>query len=214
VFSGTDPGAGSADLRPNSDAAAASFGAALGSSNLITFESAPVGPFNNLMVAPGVSLFGNDVFNHPETIRNAPAGTPDNLFGYNTTPGGSQFVAFLGGEIVFTFSQPIDSLGFYVTGAPATEGEAGRVFFSDSSPQVLSIPVLGNDGGAEFFGFTDAGASISSVTVYFGGVEPFNVGVDDVRYGTAATVAVEPASATLLSLGVVALALRAGRRRV
>jgi hypothetical protein len=214
VFSGIDPGAGSADPRPNSDAAAASFAAALASSNLISFESAPVGPFNNLMVAPGVNLSGIDVFNNPETIRNAPAGTPDNLFGYNTTPGGSQFVAFLGGQVVFTFSQPIDSFGFYVTGAPATEAEAGRVFFSDSSPQILSIPVLGNNGGAEFFGFTDAGASISSVTVYFGGVEPFKVAVDDVRYGTAAVAAAEPASAILLSLGAAALALRAGRRKV
>jgi hypothetical protein len=214
VFSGFDPGASSVDPRPNSDAAAAAFAAALSSSSVITFEQVAVGPFANLVVAPGVSLSGFDVFNNPETIRNAPAGTPDNLFGYNTTPGGSQFLAFRGGEAFFTFSQPIDSFGFYLTGQPATADGSAEVQFNDGSYQALLAPVFGDNGGAEFFGFTDAGASISSVNIYVGGVEPFNVGVDDIRYGTAVTLVPEPASAGLLSLGAVALALRRRRRKV
>lgn len=44
IFSGSDQGANSTDPRPNSNAAAAAFNAAaaaLGTNNLITFESAP-----------------------------------------------------------------------------------------------------------------------------------------------------------------------------
>src|SRR5690242_16616401 len=92
VFSGLDIGANSTDPRPNSNAAAAAFDAAagaLGGVNLINFESAPVGNFTSLTVAPGVTASGTDFTGtNQQSIRNSPFGSPDRLFGYNTTSGG------------------------------------------------------------------------------------------------------------------------------
>jgi hypothetical protein len=59
IFTGSDPGTNSTDPRPISDAAAAAFdtaAASLGPLSLITFESAPVGTFGSLQVAPGVRV--------------------------------------------------------------------------------------------------------------------------------------------------------------
>src|SRR4051794_173351 len=73
VYSGLDVGANSTDPRPNSNAAASSFSAAVGSSTLITFESSPVGTFSSLVVSPGVTLTGNDYVNsNTQSIRNSP----------------------------------------------------------------------------------------------------------------------------------------------
>src|SRR4051794_15919899 len=90
TFIGSDPGANSTDPRPLSDAAAAAFdtvAASLRPLSMITFESAPVGTFSSLQVAPGVTLSGNSGVQ----IRDTPFGQPDAFFGYNTTPGGSHF---------------------------------------------------------------------------------------------------------------------------
>src|SRR5688572_15345031 len=86
VYSGSDNGAGSGDARPNSNTAASSFDTAassLGSVNVIDFESAPLGSFTNLVVAPGVTINGSDYSSNPQTILDAPFGTPDYVFGYN-----------------------------------------------------------------------------------------------------------------------------------
>src|SRR4051794_15989976 len=85
TFSGIDPGVGPTDPRPLSNAAAASFDAAaglLGPSTLINFESAPVGGFTSLLVAPGVTLTQTG---GASTIANAPVATPASLYGFNTT---------------------------------------------------------------------------------------------------------------------------------
>ena len=91
TFTGTDTGAGSSSPRPNSIAAAASFdtaASALGTENLITFESAPIGAFTNLTVATGVTINGTDYQGNPQTISGTDQGA---LFGYNTTAGGSTY---------------------------------------------------------------------------------------------------------------------------
>ena len=161
TFSGTDVGANSTDPRPNSNAAAASFDAAagaLGSTSLINFESAPLGTVNNLVIAPGVTLTGA-----PLSIVNSPIGTPDRLFGYNTTAGGSQFAA-LSGSMTFTFTNPIDALGAYLSGV---QSGPETITFNDGTSQTIPIPNLGIlTGGVEFLGFTDAGKQITRVCTH------------------------------------------------
>lgn len=203
IFSGVDPGANSTDPRPNSNAAAAAFdlaASALGTNNIIDFESAPVGAFTNLTVAPGVTMNGSDVGGSPQTIRNSPFGTPDGLFGYNTTSGGSHFVSLFGGNLTFSFATPVDAFGAYISGVQL-DGET--ITFSDGSTQVIPIPNPGPTGGLEFLGFTDAGKMISSITanVQLASVGDI-VGVDDVRYGVGGAAAVPDSGTSVLLFGL------------
>lgn len=209
TYIGSDDGANSTDPRPNSDAAAASFDAAaavLGTMNTITFESSPLGAFTNLSVAPGVSMDGTDVTNSPQTILNAPFGTPDSLYGYNTTSGGSQFVSLYGGTLTFTFASPIQAFGAYLSGIQLA-GET--ITFDDGSSQSIDIPTLGS--GIAFVGFTDAGKNIIGVTI---DVTGDIVGVDDVRYGPTGSLATpEPSTMAIGLLGSLAFLAYARRSR-
>jgi hypothetical protein len=186
TFSGGDAGANSTDPRPNSNATAASFDAAagaLGATSLINFESAPLGAFSSLAIAPGVTLSGADVGGSNQTIRNSPVGTPDRLFGYNTTAGGSQFASMFGGFLTFTFASPIDAFGGYLSGVQL-DGET--ITFNDGTNQTIPIPNIGGGvGGVQFLGFTDAGKQISSVTI---NVDGDIVGLDDVRFTVPSAV--------------------------
>jgi hypothetical protein len=200
IYSGIDVGANSGDPRPLSDAAAALFDAA-GNETIITFEAAPLGSFTNLVVAPGVTINGSDFFANPQTIRNTPVGTPDRLFGYNTTLGGTQFVSLFGGTLTFTFATPIEDFGVYLSGVQLA-GET--ITFNDGAPQVIPIPNPGS--GVQFLGFTDFGNQISSITI---NVINDIVGVDDVRF----SVAQVPEPATLALVGIAVAGLGFCRRR-
>jgi hypothetical protein len=153
VFTAADPGAGPGMPFPNSTAEAATFDAAAsGTRTLVTFESAPVGPFTNLTIAPGVTINGTDFSGNPQQILNVPSpscGGPSILCGFNTTPGGSNYVQVFGGTLTYSFATPVDAFGAFLTGVNLT-GETVR--FNDGSPETLSIPNSG--GGVEFFGFS------------------------------------------------------------
>jgi hypothetical protein len=212
IFTGTDAGANSTDPRPNSDAAAADFDAAaalLGTTPIITFEGSPLGAFVNLVVATGVSINGTDATGVNQTVVNAPVGTPDRVFGYNTTAGGTQFVSMFGGNLVFTFAQPIQSFGAYLSGVQL-DGES--ITFSDGTDQSVPIPNPGGNGGVSFVGFIEAGKDIFSVTI---NVPGDIVGIDDVRYGPTSAppeTAPEP-SAMILALMAAPLLAGACRHR-
>ena len=210
VFSGFDSGANSTDPRPNSIATAASFdaaAAAIGSVNLINFESSPVGAFSSLTPVSGVTVTGSDFFSGNQTIRNSPSGSPDRLYGYNTTAGGSKFLSLLGGTATFTFLDPINAFGAYFTGVQLT-GET--ITFNDGSSKTVAIPNPGGSG-IEFVGFTDAGKFISSVTITATGDI---IGVDDVRFGRQAPSANTPegSSLAMMALGGLPLAIGFGRK--
>ncbi len=196
TYSGYDAGAGASDPRPNSNTAAGAFDAANPGLPIITFESAPLGSFTNLTVAPGVTINGSDFNSSPQTIINSPL-CDDALCGFNTTLGGSQWLSLYGGSVTFTFATPIDAFGLYLNGVQL-DGET--ITFNDGAPQSVGIANPGS--GVQFLGFSDT-ASFTSVTI-----DATNdiIGVDDVRYGTpAATGVPEPATFGLLGAALASL---------
>ncbi len=201
TYAGNDPGANSTDPRPNSNLAAAQFDPAagtLGPVNFLNFENVALGSFSSLSLGNGVTLSGTDYLGGNQTIRNSAAGTPDGLYGYNTTFGGANFVYINAGTLTFTFSQPIDAFGGYFSGVQFA-GET--VTFNDGTAQTLTLTNSSSSaGGVEFLGFTDAGRKISSVTINT--PNPSNtlgdfIGLDDVRFSLAPVP--EPSVVALLA---------------
>jgi hypothetical protein len=188
TFTATDVGVGPGGAHPMADAAAASFdaaAAAIGGSSLITFESAPVGSFSSLTAAPGVTITGSDFFGNQQSIKNTPSNGA--LDGFNTTVGGANYLEMLGGNATFTFASPTQFFGAYFTGVQPHFFNS-FLQFSDGSTQMVSISNPSQSaGGVTFVGFTDAGKSISSITVFASNsVRADFIGVDDVRYQTTA----------------------------
>jgi hypothetical protein len=196
TFTGADlgvlPGSPSG---PNSTLAATNFDAAasvLGNESIITFESAPVGSFTSLIVAPGVTISGSDVHGNNQAINDTFDSAFPSLDGYNTTPGGSHFVEMMGGSLVFTFATPVEFFGAFLSGVQ--DFTQDTYTFSDGTSETINVPEAGTSssvGELVFVGFTDAGKSITSVTVNAGTSAFDAIGVDDVRFQSAA-VAPEP----------------------
>jgi len=212
LYTGADDGAGSLATAPNSTAAAAAFDAAvahLGTENTITFESSPLGAFSSLAVAPGVTVTGTNVNGNPQTIVNTISNiniTPpctNSTCGYNTTPGGSQFLLMFGGTATFSFSVGTEAFGVYLSGV---QNGGETITFSDGTTQSIDIPNPGFDGGTAFVGFTDADKSIASITI---NVNNDIVGVDDVRYVDPVP---EPASLGILGGALAGLGLTRRRK--
>jgi hypothetical protein len=151
-----------------------------------------------------------------QSIRNSPFDTPDSLFGYNTTAGGSNFAFINAGFITFAFATPAEAFGAYISGVQLV-GET--LTFNDGSSQTVLILDPGPSGGVEFLGLTDAGKLISSIRLDTR--NPSNilgdfVGVDDVRYVNAQAVpapVVGHGAPALLAIVAVLLGARLVQRR-
>jgi hypothetical protein len=210
TFTGEDLNAGPGGPFTSSNAAAASFdtaAGAIGTVGLITFESAPLGAFTNLTVATGVTASGGaglSILNSP-SFPTAPA-----LDGFNTTPGGSQYIEDQAGSLTFTFASPTQFFGLYLTGLQIFYAQ-DTVTFSDGTTEVINAPETGTGSGTgavAFVGFTDLGASITSITITSTGSGGTDfIGIDDVMYQTTASGVPEPATfgigfASLLGLFV------------
>ena len=109
TYTGFDLGSGSTATNPNSDAAALALDTATGFQPKITFESAPLGPYSSLVVAPGVTLTGSDSAGTTRPSSTLPhARMP--CAATTSHSGGSQWADVFGGTITFTFSTRIKAL--------------------------------------------------------------------------------------------------------
>jgi hypothetical protein len=223
VYGGADLNAGPGDAHPNSATAAAAFdtaAGALGTLNVITFEDAALGSFTSLAAAPGVTLTGASYLGNPHYVNNVPNfPVAPRLDGFNMTPGGANYVEIIGGTATFTFADPIQAFGLYVTGVQVAFFQ-DTISFDNGSAQTINVPTQfpsnSSNGSLSFVGFTDIGKSITKVVITasnnFGADA---IGIDDVRFvlSPRATDVPEPGSLAMLAgVGVSAAGLVIRRR--
>ena len=189
TYSGADNAVSSLAAMTNSQAAAASFDAAVPGASRITFDSA---------VPADVTISGGSI----TSVSGCGA-----LCGFNTTPAGSMFLLLHGGSTTFSFANPIDAFGVYITGLQTDLVPQETLTFSDGSSRAIDTPASVRGGGA-FLGFTDFGASIVSVT--YNATNDI-VALDDVRYDVPNATVPEPATLGLLGLGLAGIGF--ARRR-
>jgi hypothetical protein len=214
TYQAGDAGVSLGGATPNSDAEAANFDSAagaLGTVNLIDLESAPLGAFSSLTIAPGVTVSGVG-YTGSATHSIIAGDRCGSVCGFNTTAGGRKYIDVDANLITLSFASPIQAFGAYVTGLQLA---AETVQFDDGTVQTFQLTNLGS--GAQFFGFTDPGKLITSVIVDTR--NPSNalgdfIGLDDIRYVAAASDPIpEPATLALVGLALAGVAA-SGRRRL
>jgi hypothetical protein len=222
-FVAGDADATSLATMPNSVAASTAWQAAagaLGAVHLIDFESPyPSDPQSSLLLAPGVTLSIDMQFTESFTVSSSMGPLPPGAF--ITTPGGSfyagltSFIQSGPTILTFHFTAPIQAFGLYVTGRgqPPLFSPTADLSFNDPQPQTISLP--NTDFTGQFISFTDAGATIYSVTVTLPGSSFPNVAdtfaFDDVRWVLAVP---EPGGLPLMLTAIIPTAtLLLSRRR-
>jgi hypothetical protein len=193
----------------------------LGTYNLITFESAPLGNFTSLNLGGGVTLAlsnANTQTSHSPGINNS---TNEPGLGFNTTPGGANFLRFAtkyinngtstAADATFSFATPINSFGGYFTGLSGG-GDTVTLNFTNGLSETFNLALSNtpscNPACAEFFGFTDSGSQVSSIDLNMAYTNTtgqngfaYFIGVDDVQY----TSTPEPSTLSLLGTGLLAV---------
>lgn len=212
-FIAQDDGAPTTGPFPNSAAAQASFlaaASAFGPTHTITYESLATGYYSPIAAAPGVSiaLTGPNFGSGFSGISNTTLG---NLYGFNTTPAGSQWLGSAGGSATFTFATPTHSFGTFLTGLQTVFSgtTALQITFNDGTSQLLTPPINVN-GGAEYFGFTDT-SPFTSLTLT--NLTNDAWGIDDTTYNGLSTSVPEPGSLGLLGLGALLIGAFVALRR-
>jgi hypothetical protein len=212
TYSGSDDGALVTHPFTESDAAKASFEAVasgLGTLTTITFEGLDTG-FNSVFVAaPGVSvaLTGLNYGNGFTGISDYSIG---NLYGFNTTASGSKWLGFPEATATFSFTNPIEAFGFYLTGLQNGSGVSGSKVNVLVNGETLFAPI-NTIGGVSWFGFTSTNP-FSSITISNFSNDAW--GIDDVMFTSARVATVpEPTILLLFGLGLAGIATSRRRRR-
>jgi hypothetical protein len=215
TFVGQDDGAPATGPFPLSTAAQTSFetaAAAFGPLNTITYESLATGFYSPITAAPGVTITlpGTDP-NIGPGVSGISDTTLGNLYGFNTTPEGSQWLGFPVGSATFTFATPTNSFGTFLTGLQTVFSDTTdlQITFNDGTSELLTPPINVN-GGAEYFGFTDTTA-FSSVTIT--NLSEDYWGIDDTTYNVDTAATPELGSLSLIGVGLAGVGLVLRRKR-
>jgi uncharacterized repeat protein (TIGR01451 family) len=197
-FSGIDPNATNNTQLVNSAAAQTSFLTSAGNVTTYTFETTNFGGTDAVDILGGLNVgafsigfTGTDAAHiYNETMELEQPGNSSQTNGFNTTAGGDAwaFIEPTAGStsvMTFTFTKPIDAFGFYLNGLGNNDGTVTAAF-NDGAPESFSITGGQDVGGAEYYGFVDKGALITSITfteVQDAGVRD-RYGIDDIAYQT------------------------------
>jgi hypothetical protein len=199
TYSGADPGVGPGGTGTTSTSAALGFttaAGALGTVQLLNLESLTTGSFTTKVLGLGVTA------TQVGTLGTASISTGGTVAaGYNTTTGGSKYLAFVPNTTIFTttqgytlsFAAPIQAFGAFFTGVGSANGTL-QLSFTDGTNQILNVQGSGANGGVSYFGFTDAGKSISSVSLLFNDGQRIrdDFGLDDISFVNTFSAVPEP----------------------
>jgi hypothetical protein len=216
VFSGQDDGAPVGGPFVNSAAAEAAFmaaAAAFGTVATETFEGATVGTLSPLVLAD--LTIETAAPNYGLGFSGVNDTTFGELYGFNTTAGGSKwygFPDFIDTDATITFDRPTNSLGFWITGIQSAFTASLSVELLDGSQEVFALPINTN-GGAQFFGVVSdvAFRKVLALQASNPGVADL-FGIDDISYN--AGVIPEPATWAMMIAGFGLVGAAARRRRV
>jgi len=224
TFSGSNAGAGPTDPRPTADAAASSFNSAaalFGNVGLINFEGFSTGFNASFTAAPGVTATFSGDYDPIYSGIFTNSATPT-VMGYNTTAGGTKYLGispnfnyFSGNtttSLTFSFADPINAFGAYITGLESAIAGTVKLNFFDGSSQSYKLTDLAG-GGVQFFGFTD---TLLVASIVFQETLPPGTGLrdiwglDDIRYAAAAV----PETSSILLIASGLLGIVAYRKRM